>query len=263
MHSPPSPSTDASSSSRESLISTDSPNPPVSEPTTSPRTPPSPSESVFICTICWQHQHSGSKPKLLGTSARIVCRACWRAVLDLSICWVCGECIVRGDEVVSLGWCFWHRGCFGCLVCGTRVSVPGAEPGRSSNHGISQSRREGAWGKWDGNEDDGAGRRKGTGVELDTIPLCNVCCIETASESQNHVLGRELESVSLFDGGLSRDRLKMLTEEREDEIKLTSRHLTRKPRRLRGATGIEQDLKRYINGSSGRYVSLGLQNRTL
>jgi hypothetical protein len=136
------------------------------------------------------------------------------------------------------------------------MSVPGAEPGRSSNHGIGQSRREGARGKWDGSEDDGAGRRKGIGIELDTIPLCNVCCIETASKSQNHILERGLESVSLFDGGLSKERLEMLTEEREREIELTSRNLTRNPRRLRGATGIEQDLKRYINGSSGRYVSL-------
>jgi hypothetical protein len=143
------------------------------------------------------------------------------------------------------------------------MSVPGAEPGRSSNHGISQSGREGEWGKWDGSEDDGAGRRRGIGVELGTIPLCNVCCTEIASESQHQVLEKGLESVSLFDGGLSRDRLKMLTEEREGEIKLTSRHLTRNPRRLRGATGIEQDLKRYINGSLGRYVSIGLQNRTL
>jgi hypothetical protein len=125
MHSPVSPKTNAYSSAQRSFrCSNESPNFPASEPkpTKIPRTLPSPSQAAFICTICWQHQDPGTKPKLLGTSARIVCHACWRAVLDLSICWVCGECIVRGDEVVSLGWCFWHRGCFGCLMCRTRMN---------------------------------------------------------------------------------------------------------------------------------------------
>jgi hypothetical protein len=244
MHSPVSPSADACSSSQGSpRCSTGSPSSPFSELTTDQQTSPPRSETTFICTICWQHQPCGSKPKLLGTSARIVCHPCWRAVLDLSICWVCGECIVRGDEVVSLGWCFWHRGCFGCLICRTRINIP-----QSPNHSPE-------WGKWDGAEDDGIGRRRTVGIELDTIPLCNVCSVETAAESQGQVLERGLECVTLFDGGLSRDRLDMLTDERESEVTLARRRLMRTPRRLRGVTGIEQDLKRYINGSSGCFVS--------
>jgi hypothetical protein len=52
----------------------------------------------------------------------------------------------------------------------------------------------------------------------------------------------------------------MLTDERESEMILARRHLVRTPRRLRGVTGIEQDLRRYINGSSGRFVSSQPQN---
>ncbi|CZR54428.1 uncharacterized protein PAC_04312 [Phialocephala subalpina] len=146
-------------------------------------------EPVFICTICWRAQYFPSKPKLLGSSARIVCRPCWRAVLDLSICWVCGEYIVRGDEVVSLGWCFWHRACFGCLVCRTKISVPEEE-------GSAVSRR----------------RRDGMGVELEEIPLCNVCGVKMSGESPGKVLERGVENVSRFDGGLSRERLERWSE---------------------------------------------------
>jgi len=52
-----------------------------------------------------------------------------------------------------------------------------------------------------------------------------------------------------------------LADEREGEITLTHRLSTRTSRRLRDATGIEQDLKRYINGSSGRLVSSDLQDK--
>ncbi len=72
------------------------------------------------------------------------------------VAWYLGpQVIVRGDEVVSLGWCFWHWGCFGCLVCGGKLCVPGDED----------------------------------------------------------VLERGLETVSRFDGGLSRDRLSILSKE--------------------------------------------------
>ncbi|KAM3077315.1 hypothetical protein ACMFMG_006664 [Clarireedia jacksonii] len=147
---------------------------------------------VFICTICWQPQHPPSLPKLLGSSSRIVCVACWRAVLDLSICWVCGECIVRGDEVVSLGWCFWHRGCFGCLLCGVGLC------------------NVNTWAIEGGEEGDGKG------TELDKIPLCEWCEVETRDKGygEKKVLERGLENVSRFDGGLTRCRLQRLDEDR-------------------------------------------------
>jgi hypothetical protein len=145
----------------------------------------SPGEPSFICTICWHAQYAPSAPKLLGTSARIVCRACWRAVLDLSICWVCGEWIARGEEVVSLGWCFWHWGCFGCLICGMKMGLGTME------------------------------RRRGKeGVQLNRIPLCVVCRVETSGQSKGQVLKRGLETVSRLDGGLGRERLEMLAQNR-------------------------------------------------
>ncbi|KAL2074413.1 hypothetical protein VTL71DRAFT_8191 [Oculimacula yallundae] len=167
-------------------------------------------KSAFICTICWQSQPLGRTPKLLGSSARIVCRACWRAVLDLSICWVCGECIVRGDEVISLGWCFWHRACFGCLVCGTRLDVPGEEVKGKEGPEIEK----GEWGKCGGSDaEEGVIRKtRCIGVELEEIPLCTVFEVETLGESDDRVLERGLETVTKSDGGLSRSRLDMLSE---------------------------------------------------
>jgi hypothetical protein len=143
------------------------------------------------------------------------------------------------------------------------MDIPGLQSGRVSGHGITrQVRGGGEWVTWDGSDDDGIGKRRGIGIELDTIPLCNACSVETASENPNQVLERGLECVSSFDGGLSRDRLEMLTKAWQGDTTPFGRHLTRKPRRLRGAMGIEQELKRYINGSSVRYVSSNLQNRT-
>jgi hypothetical protein len=83
-------------------------------------------------------------------------------------------------------------------------------------------------------------------VELDTVPLCEVCEIETFGERQEHVLEQGLETLSRFDGGLTRDRLSILSEERH-ESKIAP---VRAPRRLTGATGIETELKRFINASS-------------
>lgn len=83
----------------------------------------------------------------MGRESRIACEACWKAVIDLAICWSCGEIIVRESEVVSLGWCFWHKHtCFCCLLCGSKMDIASyctefetaESPGNakhSSNHG--------------------------------------------------------------------------------------------------------------------------------
>ncbi|KAI9645953.1 hypothetical protein NHQ30_005390 [Ciborinia camelliae] len=156
------------------------------------------SDPSFICTICWSPQHPPSTPRVLGRSSRIVCHQCWRAVLDLSICWVCGECIVRGDDVVSLGWCFWHRGCFGCLLCGVRL-------GEKFLVNCESERDE---------RDDGGNGRKGT--ELDKIPLCEWCETETKIKGygEKKVLERGLKNVSKSDGGLTMCRLEKLDEDK-------------------------------------------------
>ncbi|TQS37118.1 hypothetical protein Golomagni_02419 [Golovinomyces magnicellulatus] len=153
------------------------------------------SNPSFLCTICWQYQPVGFKPKLLGQSARIVCERCWCAILDLSICWVCGEYIVRGDDVVSLGWCFWHRSCFGCLICGMQIALPRNESDSEVNaEDLSENRH-------------GFSR---VGIELNSIPLCEFCQVETGGEDEKQVLEKGLVTVSMFDGGISRQRFELL-----------------------------------------------------
>lgn len=153
---------------------------------------------------------------------------------------MCGECIVRGDEVVSLGWCFWHRGCFGCLICSAKLDAP------VPREQIKQERR---WKSLDGSEGDGHGemgiaRRKGKclGVQLEEIPLCMKCEDETSGACESVVLRRGLDNVTKYDGGLGRSRIERLSESIPKRL----------PRRakIKGATGIESELERLINRSS-------------
>jgi len=48
---------------------------------------------------------------------RILCEKCSTWTFSICICWTCGEAVVRGEERVAFGWCFWHWGCFACLLC--------------------------------------------------------------------------------------------------------------------------------------------------
>ncbi|KAI6246146.1 hypothetical protein HI914_05384 [Erysiphe necator] len=162
---------------------------------------------AFLCTICWQYQPRGIKPKILGQSARIVCEKCWCAVIDLSICWVCGDIVVRGDEIVSLGWCFWHISCFGCLVCGTQITLP-------KNENKSKIGSEKFMGNFNGSSS--------KGVELESVPLCHVCEIEMDGEENRQILERGLLTVSLFDGGLSRQRFEYLETGRDQSSTIVS-----------------------------------------
>lgn len=84
--------------------------------------PPVPPQ-FFTCTFCW-HLSRGP-PHVLGRSARLTCEPCYSAIVDLAIYWVCGEVVCRGSECVSLGWCFWHRACYGCLLCGSQLVAQG------------------------------------------------------------------------------------------------------------------------------------------
>jgi hypothetical protein len=85
------------------------------------------------------------------------------------------------------------------------------------------------WGSWDLGADTGK-RPRCVGVELNDIPLCGVCGIETAGESQGQVLERSLETVDRFDGGLSRDRLDMLSNEGATDFKVSKRRRLQSPR---------------------------------
>jgi hypothetical protein len=75
------------------------------------------------CTFCW---HTTQHIKIVGRDARVASYNCWKRLWDLAVCWSCGEMITRTDheEVVSLGWCLWHRSCFGCLFCRVPMTVP-------------------------------------------------------------------------------------------------------------------------------------------
>ncbi|GKT53361.1 mediator of RNA polymerase II transcription [Colletotrichum tofieldiae] len=55
----------------------------------------------FTCTFCYQP--SDDPPHVVGHEARLTCSPCHAALIDLAICWVCGEIVYRGDECVSLG----------------------------------------------------------------------------------------------------------------------------------------------------------------
>jgi hypothetical protein len=104
---------------------------------------------------------------------------------------------VRGDEVVSLGWCFWHRACFGCLVCGDRMDLEPLQSGHLSNGGCGKTKRK---------------RKRMIGVELEMVPLCAHCNVEMEGKGKGAIVEQDLETVSKLDGGLSRDRIDMLSE---------------------------------------------------
>lgn len=75
----------------------------------------------LTCDYC--HQPTHTPVIFLGLSSRPACSTCAVAIIKLSICWTCGEVICLGDESVGFGWCFWHRECYGCLFCGSRVAA--------------------------------------------------------------------------------------------------------------------------------------------
>lgn len=56
------------------------------------------------------------------------------------------------------------------------------------------------------------------GIELEEIPLCNVCSVEMSGETEDTVLGRGLDHVSKFDGGLSRERLQKWSELDDEDV---------------------------------------------
>jgi hypothetical protein len=105
------------------------------------------------------------------------------------------------------------------------------------------------WGSWDMGADTGK-RRRCVGVELNDIPLCGVCGIETAGESQGQVLERGLETIDRFDGGLSRDRLGMLSDEGATDFRISKRRKLQSPRQ-RGTASVQQAQK-----TDDRQVSL-------
>ncbi|KAI1102974.1 hypothetical protein F4804DRAFT_353271 [Jackrogersella minutella] len=106
---------------------------------------------------------------------------------------VCGEVVFRGDECVSLGWCFWHRACYGCLFCGAKsvVTAPSIAELFSDD------------------EDDGAvGEGVCAGREISEVPTCASCVVECEIDFTNErdVVQSALHTVDRTDGGLARKR---------------------------------------------------------
>ncbi|KAI0874339.1 hypothetical protein GGS24DRAFT_516702 [Hypoxylon argillaceum] len=65
---------------------------------------PLPQQQPFTCTFCWHVvPHKGGGPSVLGPSARLACDACARAIVDLAICWVCGELVFHAEEEMFNG----------------------------------------------------------------------------------------------------------------------------------------------------------------
>jgi len=63
------------------------------------------------------------------------------------------------------------------------------------------------------------------GIELDVIPLCDVCNVETVGESEERILEMSLNTVTRYDGGLSKERLEMLemlAEEKKERKKIAT-----------------------------------------
>ncbi|KAF5022801.1 hypothetical protein F66182_5143 [Fusarium sp. NRRL 66182] len=147
--------------------------------------------NIFTCTFCF-HVSQGS-PHVVGRSARLACSSCYSALLNLAICWVCGELIFRGDECVSFGWCFWHRACYGCLLYGSRAIC----------HGVQVQ---------DLFLDDELEGRKGEGCggkEVTEVPLCAACVVEVEVDGvkeESTVVKRGLRRIERVDGGLTRRR---------------------------------------------------------
>ncbi|KAI9740654.1 MAG: hypothetical protein M1818_004618 [Claussenomyces sp. TS43310] len=202
----------------------------------------------FLCTFCWVPQYPPSRPKVLGKEARIACVACWKGVLDLSICWVCGEIIVHGEDVVSLGWLFMHsRTCFCCLFCGMNLDLDQFAPEVKSDTRLDEhdeikpsdspqvngaipvyDREQGSSGR-SNQETIRSGeelikkfyiplknrRHRRGAIELETVPICDDCGHEDTGDKNRWDRLWSSMQVAKVDGGLSDSRWQMLRDERE------------------------------------------------
>ncbi|KAK8055885.1 hypothetical protein PG993_001112 [Apiospora rasikravindrae] len=138
-------------------------------------TPPHP--HLFTCTFCW-HLSRGP-PHVLGRAARLTCEACYNAIIDLAICWVCGEVVCRGDECISLG----RR-----ITQGTRVE-------ELFLHDDDEVEGEEGWDIWD--------MEHFKAKEILEIPLCANCVVEVEMDSLDSktVVQKALRRTDKMDGG--------------------------------------------------------------
>jgi hypothetical protein len=130
---------------------------------------------------------------------------------------VCGELVFRGDECVSLGWCFWHRGCYGCLFYGSRLIVVGPSvqkvfAERSPNDPTHNQRVASRNDEKSHVAEIGLSK----GLEISDVPMCANCAVDIEMDELDRaaVVQKALRRVDKTDGGLGRKRW----ERREDVI---------------------------------------------
>lgn len=103
------------------------------------------------------------------------------------------------------------------------------------------------------------------GVELEEVPLCRVCQLETSGEKSDYVLEKGLETVTKSDGGLTRDRMLMLGELRGEPVagmKFASRRSIRLDRKLRAkhTQDLKRDLTTFVNRNSSEVSRTQVRN---
>jgi hypothetical protein len=140
----------------------------------------------YICSFCWTGFHvlSSSNTNVTVEHAatnvdflespylgdRIACPSCRKNLLSLSVCWSCGILLFRSDDVVSFGWTFWCRGCYGCLFCHSPLPLP--VPTLKSN--LRQ-----VLANQDGCEDQPGQLPCSAGLCASEIPTCAKCNVES------------------------------------------------------------------------------------
>ncbi|KXJ94771.1 hypothetical protein Micbo1qcDRAFT_173542 [Microdochium bolleyi] len=148
-------------------------------------------DDIFTCTFCW-HLSQGP-PHVLGG--------------------VCGEICCRADEVVSLGWCFWHRSCYGCLFYGNKKVITGPSVAEVFDYDGVKTETEQGERMREGKDGTIKGR------EITVIPMCANCLVDCDGDGVEHphVLQKALRRVDRADGGLSRLRWERREEDRQRE----------------------------------------------
>ncbi|KAI1769008.1 hypothetical protein GGR53DRAFT_529722 [Hypoxylon sp. FL1150] len=149
--------------------------------------PPPPSKpqqhpQLFTCTFCW---HLSRGPPH-----------------------ACGEVVFRGDDCVSLGWCFWHRACYGCLLCGSRLVVAGPKLAELFDDNDDGDRVAASTSARGNREEGVVGLGLGPGKEIAEIPTCANCVVRSGVDSgnQQNVVQNVLRRVDRIDGGMARQR---------------------------------------------------------
>ncbi|KAI1818769.1 hypothetical protein GGS20DRAFT_581160 [Poronia punctata] len=122
------------------------------------------------------------------------CTFCWHLITHGTPHFVCGELIYRDEECVSLGWCFWHRACYGCLFYGSKLVV--TAPTTAKLYKVTADDNE-------TNDNVGLGKKR---RELLDIPMCANCVASNEGNDESTVQERALTRVDRADGGLSRYR---------------------------------------------------------